>query len=391
MKKVVSMLLSLVLLLSLSACGNAGGGASGDSSGGSSNDVVKFAVVGPMTGANAEYGLGFRQSAQIMADKWNAQGGVNGKQIELVVYDDKQSAEEAANVAEQIVANDDIVAVIGHHVSTCSMAAAPIYQDHGMLEVSPCSSHADFTAIGNWIWRVSPLSSDEALSVSKFVVSYWDAKKVGILVMNSDWGLDISELETEYLKELNPNIEIVTEYTVEGNDDYGPIVTNFKNAGVDTIICAATYTMTAPFSKQMRAAVPEINLIAHCNCQVSQVTDILGADGDEFTCSASWSPTFTDDETKYYLEKYKEMDANDTTPTGEFAQYYDTMGVLLQACKNAGSFDREAICKELADIEYTGLSGILNFDEKRDCPRDYGIVQWSVSANDWIQNTEWNA
>lgn len=385
MKKATSILLALVLLLALTSCSKAPDSES------DSADVVKFAVVGPMTGANAEYGLGFRQSAQIMADRWNAQGGVNGKKIELVIYDDKQSPEEAANVAEQIVANKDIVAVIGHHVSSCSMAAAPIYQDHGMLEISPTASHADFTAVGDWIWRVSPLSSDEALSVSKFVVNYWDAKKVGILIMNSDWGVDIGEQELTFLHELNPDIEIVTEYTVEGNDDYSSIVTNFKNAGVDTVICAATYTMTAPFAKQMRAADPDINLIAHCNCQVSQVTDILGADGDNFSCSASWSPTFTDDETKYYLEKYAEIDANGTIPTGEFAQYYDTLGVLLQACENVGSFDREAIREELAKIEYVGLSGTLKFDENRDCPRDYGIVQWSVADNDWIQNTEWNS
>ena len=181
MKKALSLALALVMALSLCACANSGGSSSdsGSGSGGSSSssgsssdsDTIRLAVVGPMTGADADYGTGFKNSAMIMADKWNAEGGVLGKQVEIVVFDDKGSPEEAANVAEQIVADSSIVAVIGHFTSSCSMAAAPVYQDHGMLEVSPCSSHADYTKTGDWIWRVSPLTADEARTVSKFVAN----------------------------------------------------------------------------------------------------------------------------------------------------------------------------------------------------------------------------
>lgn len=380
MKKVLSIILALVMVCSLAACGkkdDSSGGGTGDS------DTVKFAVVGPMTGDNAEYGLGFKQSSQIMADKWNDEGGLNGKKIELVVYDDKGTPEEASNVAEQIVANKDIVAVIGHFSSSCSMAAAPIYQEHGMLQISPTSSHADFTSIGDWIWRVSPLSSDESRTVAKTVVNYFKAKKVGILILNSDWGLESATLCQEYLKELDPSIEIVTETVVEGNDDYSSVVTNFKNAGVEAIVCCSTYTVSAPFLTQMRTAVPGIPAIAHGNCQVQQVIDILGDNSEDFICSCAWSHIFTDEASKYFVEKYKAMDANKTNPIGDFAQYYDTCGVIFQACKNIGSFDREKIREELKTIEYDGLSGKIKFDEKRDCPRDYGTV--IVKNKEWTQ------
>ena len=88
------------------------------------------------------------------------------------------------------------------------------------------------------------------------------------------------------------------------------------------------------------------------------------------------------------MEKYAEKDT--ATPIGDYAQYYDTVGVLLQAIANVGTTDRAAIREELATIEYDGLSGHLNFDEKRDCPRDYGIVYWDVAGNTWKQNTDWN-
>lgn len=400
MKKAIALVLTLAMVFTLCACGQkaeqpaataapaAAAAPAANANDTSAADPIRIAVVGPMTGADAMYGLGFRSSAEIMAENWNAEGGCLGRTVEIVIFDDKGSPEEAANVAEQIVADESIVAVVGHFTSSCSMAASPVYQDHGVLEISPCSSHADYTKTGDWIWRVSPLTSDEAMTVSKYVVNYLKAEKVGILTMNSDWGIEIAELEKEFISEMNPNIVFTEELVSEGNDDYSSVVTNFQAAGVDTVICAATYTMSAPFAKQMRVANPDINLIAHGNCQVSQLTDILGADGDGFACSCAWSPIFTDEGTKYYVEKYAEKDT--ATPIGDYAQYYDTVGVLLQAIANVGTTDRAAIREELATIEYDGLSGHLNFDEKRDCPRDYGIVYWDVAGNTWKQNTDWN-
>ena len=209
-------------------------------------------------------------------------------------------------------------------------------------------------------------------------------------VTGVDVGKDITaaDLEKEYISAINPNVVFTEEVVSEGNDDYSSVVTNFQAAGVETVICAATYTLSAPFAKQMRTANPDINLIAHGNCQVSQLTDILGEQGDNFSCSCAWSPIFTDEGTKYFVEKYAEKD--DATPIGDYAQYYDTVGVLLQAITNVGSTDREAIRAELATIEYDGLSGHLNFDENRDCPRDYGIVYWDTADSAWHQNTEWN-
>lgn len=394
MKKIFCALLAVAMLLAIGCTGPAANTDPGGSTPAVNNtetpatsgeEKVYFAVVGPMTGDSAEYGIGFRQSAQIMVDNWNAKGGLLGKTIELKVYDDKGTPEEAANVAEQIVADGSIVAVIGHFASSCSMAAAPIYQDHGMLQISPTSSHADFTGIGDWIWRVSPLSSDESRTVAKTVLNHFNAKTVGILVLNNDWGRESGEMCEMYLEQFKGDreITIVKEFVVEGNDDYSSVVTNFVSAGVDTVVCSATYPVAAPFLVQMKAAMPEVNAIAHGNCQVQQVLDILGDQSEGFVCSAAWSHIFVDDASVDYVTKYKAMDANGINPIGDFAQYFDTCGVIFQAIENIGTFDREAIREELKTIEYDGLSGKIKFDEKRDCPRDYGTV---VAKNgEWTQ------
>ena len=96
-----------------------------------------------MTGDNSEYGIGFSNAAKLMAGQWNAKGGVLGKQIEIVPYDDKNTSEEAATIAQKIVSDGDISGVIGHFSSGVCMTAAPIYDENGIVEISPSASHPD--------------------------------------------------------------------------------------------------------------------------------------------------------------------------------------------------------------------------------------------------------
>ncbi len=403
MKRVISILLALVVLASLAACGSqSAAGTSTPASTETSSaaapaapaeqtaeeEVITLAVVAPMTGQDAEYGNGYKVATSILADKWNEAGGCAGKKVVLKFFDDKGSPEEAASVAEQVVADESITAVIGHFSSSCSMAAAPVYQEHSMLQVAPCASHEGYTKLGDWMWRVSPLSADEGNTIADFVGKYWKAEKVGQLILNNDWGAGIAETEAAALKEINPDIEIIQEFVVDGNDDYGPIITNFLSAGVDAVICDSTYAVTAPFVRQIKEAAPDLRVTAHVNCCAQQVIDILGEYADGYYCSANWSPCFTDEQTPYFLEQYAAR-TNGGVPIGDTAQVFDAISVLLQAIDNCGSTDREAIRAELAEIEYVGLTGIINFDENRESHRSYGMVFWNSEAGEWQQNTEW--
>ena len=107
MKRIFAISLALALALStLTGCG--GKNASSDDPKGSTSDsndgIVKVAVYAPLTGDHAEYGTSFKVAAEIQADRWNAKGGAHGMKIEVVSYDDKSSGEEAAAIAERVVA-----------------------------------------------------------------------------------------------------------------------------------------------------------------------------------------------------------------------------------------------------------------------------------------------
>ena len=113
-------------LFSLSACGK--------TQVDDNSKVVKIAVAAPMTGDNAEYGIGFANAADLMAEEWNEKGGVeigdSKYKIEIVKYDDKSDSDEAKLIAEKIASDKNIWGVIGHFASGICMVAAPHIKKH---------------------------------------------------------------------------------------------------------------------------------------------------------------------------------------------------------------------------------------------------------------------
>ena len=146
MRKILLVFLSLTMAASLVL------GAVADSDG-----VIKVAVAAPMTGDNAEYGIGFHNAAVMAAKEVNEAGGVKvGDKtytVEVLKFDDKSDSDEAQIIAEKIVSDPEIYGVIGHFASGICMVAAPTYDESRYVDISPTSSHPDYSSIGDYIFR----------------------------------------------------------------------------------------------------------------------------------------------------------------------------------------------------------------------------------------------
>jgi branched-chain amino acid transport system substrate-binding protein len=121
---------------------------------GNAADTIRIGLSAPITGNYAEFGENFKYAVQMAVDEINAQGGLLGKQIEVVVMDSKGDPKEAATIAQKFVQDKTIVAEIGDFTSTCCLAAAPIYERYGMVQLSPTSSHPDFAPSGKYMFGI---------------------------------------------------------------------------------------------------------------------------------------------------------------------------------------------------------------------------------------------
>ena len=360
LKRVVG-LISLVAMVvsSMTGCAKKDASTSGD---GASADTIKIAVAGPMTGDNAEYGIGFTNAAKMMADAWNEKGGVLGKQIKIVQYDDKNSSEEAATIAQKIVSEGDIAGVIGHFSSGVCLTAAPIYQENKVIEISPSASHPDYSLVGDYIFRNNTVISAEAAASIDIAVNDLGKKKIGIISIKTDWGTNTSQIIKDLVGKLDVDgVSIVAhEEVMEGSDDYSPAITKLNQAGADVVICAGMYNLVAPVAKQYKQINPDIKVVGFSNAYSQQLIE-LGGEAVEGVCfPVIFFSESEEEKIKTYVDAFEKEFGN--KPSALTSQAYDSVGMLLSAIEKAGATDSEAVRNALAELSYDGVTGQTKFD-----------------------------
>jgi branched-chain amino acid transport system substrate-binding protein len=372
-KKILGLVLATTMLVSMVGCGTKTNDSAAtnngteketqsEAKGDEGTGTIKIAVAAPMTGDNAEYGIGFTNAATLMADEWNAKGGVLGKQIEIVKYDDKNSSEEAATIAQKIVGEGNIAGVIGHFSSGVCLTAAPIYQDNKMIEISPSASHPDYSLVGDYIFRNNTVISAEAAASIEIATKDLGKKNIGIISIKTDWGTNTSQVIKELVEGMgDDSIKIVAhEEVVEGSDDYSPAITKLNEAGADVVICAGMYNLVAPVAKQYKNINPDINVVGFSNAYSQQLIE-LGGDAVENVCfPVIFFSQSEEVEIKTYVDKYSTEFGN--APSALTSQAYDSVGLLLSAIEKAGTTDSEAVRNALAEVEYSGVTGDTKFD-----------------------------
>ena len=361
MKKLVSLVLVLLMAGSLFT------GALAE------QEVIKLAVYAPMTGDHAEYGNSFRIAAEIQADIWNAKGGPGGYKVEIVSFDDKSNGEEAATIAERVVEDMDIVGIIGSYVSGVSMAATPTFQEYGLTNISASASHPDFTKEGDYIFRNNTVISIEGAATVDIVAENLEAKKIGLMYIQTDWGLSTAEIMRGLIA-ARPELELVVEQEcLDGSDDYSVQIANFRNAEIDCVIVVGMHNTFVPFARQYRQIDPDIDLAAFANLYNQQVIDLGGeyVDGTVFPVSY-----FNESDNEKVIAFRDEFVARfGSQPSSLAAQAFDAIGMFMEAIDNVKSKDRAAIRDYIQNIQYEGVGGTITFDEMGEAMKVFIKIQ----------------
>jgi branched-chain amino acid transport system substrate-binding protein len=377
-KRILSLVMSAALSLSLlTGCSNTPSGSSQPPAGGSpqastpDGGAIKIAVAAPMTGDNAEYGQGFYNAATMMAEEWNAKGGCLGKTVEIVQYDDKNSSEEAASIAQKIVSEGDIAGVIGHFASGVCMTAAPVYDENHIIEISPSASHPDYSGIGDYIFRNNTVINVEAAAALDIAVNDLGKKNIGIISIKTDWGTNTSKIVTELIDGMaDSGVKVVAhEEVMEGSDDYSPAITKLNAAGADVVICVSMYSTLAPVAKQYKQVNPDISIVGFSNAYSQQLLE-LGGSAVEGVCFPVIFFSGSDDPAiKSYVDAYTAKFGS--APSALTSQAYDSVGMLLTAIEQAGSTDSAAVRDKLAAIDYPGVTGETTFNDIGDVQKSF--------------------
>ncbi len=367
-KKIVALAAALALTANVAACNNSGTKEPG------ADDKVRIAVAGPMTGDNSEYGIGFYNAVTLMAEKWNADGGINGAEIEVVQFDDKNSPEEAVSVANKIVSEGNIHGVIGHFASGVSMAAAPIYQENKIIELSPSASHPDYSGIGDYIFRNNTVIMHEAKAALDIAINDFGKLNIGIVSIMTDWGVSTAGVVKDLVAKMeSTGAKVVAhEEVIEGSDDYRPAITKLNEAGADVVISVGMYNLLAPLSIQYKEVNPDIKIVGFSNSYSQQLLELGGAAVEGVAFPVIFFSESDDPDVKDFVDSYTEKFG--APPSALTAQAYDSAGIYFQAVEKVGTSDMDALRDEVGSLEYNGVTGVTQFDEHGDVEKSFTKV-----------------
>lgn len=327
--------------------------------GASAAGTVKVGLLVPLTGFAAADGLSALNSVKLAVERVNAEGGVLGKKVELVYYDDRADGKEAVALARKLIQQDKVVGVVGGSYSTPSRAVAPIFQDEEIPLVAAYAVHPDITRAGNYCFRNGFLGTVEGKSAGYVAVDLLKSKRIALLTSDNDFGRTLAEGFKIFVDTRGAGAKIVYSQTYPFSEkDFKPYLAKIKEIDPDIIFASGYYFQTGPVVKQAREMGMTAKILGEEGADSPKFLEIAGKAAEGFMIVTNLNRDDSRPVVQDFLKKYESEYKIQPDMVG--ASAYDAFTILCDAIKRAGSLKGPAIRKALASTkDYNGLTGIL--------------------------------
>ena len=176
---------------------------------GPGQEKIRIGLLMPMTGDTANFGISSSNAIRMAADDVNKSGGINGKQIVLLLQDDRSDPTEAANIATRFVSQDGVHAIIGEVGSSRTLAAAPIAQSAKIPMLTPSSTNPDVTRKGNYIFRSCFIDTVQGPAMAQFAAKSLNARRAALIIdRRNDYSTGLEKPITDVYTRLGGQIVI---------------------------------------------------------------------------------------------------------------------------------------------------------------------------------------
>jgi branched-chain amino acid transport system substrate-binding protein len=331
-------------------------------------ETIKIGVNQPLTGAVAASGNYVANGARIAADEINANGGVLGQQIELIIEDNKSNPTEAVAVAEKLIVRDEVPVMMGAWSSTFTLAVMPKLMEYGVPMLVETSSSEKITTQGNpWVFRISPTSEMEAKAFAEQVDKF-DIEKADFLVVNNDWGLGAAERFSEMLE--GQGIAVGEVETMDpAAQDMSAQLAKIKASDADTLFVTTGVEQLTLVLRQARDLGLDNRIITTGGSQApDQLIEQAGSAADGSFHLVFFTPWFPEaaqnpEVAEKFVAEWEKRSHNFAGLTEGF-RGYDGIMTLAAAIEAAGEAEPEAIREALWTVEVEGVNGDIKFTKQ---------------------------
>ena len=374
-KRILSVVMAMTMVLSLAACSGGGSSSTDTAAAGaasseaassesqaSSGDTIKIGLSAKITGVDAANGDRMVKAATMAVDEANANGGVLGKQIELVVEDDQVDNTVAVNVANIFASNNDIVGVVGPWNSGQIMAAESVYKE-AKIPFMGLGTNPKLLELGNeYLFLVRANDTIEAECAAQLIIDELKVKSVGIMYTTNEFGTGAMEIIQNKCEAAG--MEVYPEAINIGDNDVTGQILDLKSKGAECMVVWASdaeYVITARCAYEQGLDVP---VVASPAITMDQVRELCEEDWVEGWYSITDFVKDDSDETvKAFCDKYASEYGDGQNAELYVADVYSATKLMIDAIERAGSTDRDAVRTALEETkDYPMLQGNATCD-----------------------------
>ena len=334
---------------------------------------IKVGVAGPLTGSNAAFGVQLKSGFDLAVADINKAGGVLGKQLVPIAVDDACDPKQAVSAANTLV-SDGVVMVDGHFCSASSIPASKVYEDAGVIQISPASTNPAYTDNGSpYTFRTCGRDDQQGKVAAEYIAKHFPNAKIAVLDDNSTYGKGIADQVRANLGKLGVKIAYNTSYTA-GDKDYSALISRMKQEGITLVYMGGYYS---DMGLIMREGVDQgftPQYFSEDAAVTSALWQVAGSAAEGMLMT--FPPPAEKDPAA--AKVVAELAALKEDPTGYVLYSYATVQVWAEAAEKAGTTDPTKVAAELkSGGPWNTVLGPITFDSKGDVVNAaYAVYKW---------------
>jgi len=371
-------LLSIALFVAYSSCTKK---ESGQSQTSQATELL-FGEFGSMTGSESTFGVATHKGIMMAVEEVNKAGGIKGRQIRVITYDDQGKADEAVTAVTKLITQDKVSLLLGEVASSRSIAAGAVAQQYKIPMVSPSSTNPKVTQIGDYIFRVCFIDPFQGAVMAKFAMNNLKLQKAAILRdIRSDYSVGLANFFASEYKKMGGEIVADLAYS-SGDMDFKSQLTAIKGKKPDLLFIPGYYTEVGLIARQARELGVKGALLGGDGWDSEKLTEI----GGDAILGGYFSNHYSHEDQNpvvqnfvvQYKAKYGEI------PNGLAAMGYDAAIVAIDAAKRAADLSPQGLRDALALTKnFQGVTGIITINEERNAVKPAVVLK--VAGNQQYQ------
>ena len=329
------------------------------------------------------------RGAEMAVDEINANGGIDGRQIEVYKEDTANTPAACINAYNKLIEENAVVAIIGPSYSSQLLAIQPIVTEK-KIPVFGLGTNVKLTQDFPWYIRMRPSDAIAAKAAAEFALNSLGKQKIGVSYVSNEFGMGGKDIIVETLKEYGIEPVAIETYNTEDRD-YSALLYKMQEAGADVLINWGNQQNDAALWVQNKKLETNIPMISCPGSLAQSALDIAeGASNGNYAVTDVMLATKEDQKIKDWCKKYEDMYGEIPEPHVNAA--YDAVYLIKYGIEKSGSTDAKAIIDEILALrDYQGISGTFSFSQGTgDGLSSVDIIQFDKKTPVFVDHIEAN-